>query len=739
MARPENERVHYVAIAMGVAILLLHLYYYAIPLWERLGWTHQAVINIFLKLRQGGLFDNPYYTKFYALLLSTVTTFIRKGRMVETPWWKIGTALGIGLLFYLIPFSNPITYTFFTLTSYIVVVYSASMAIQKLTRFIKKKNDINETFEQCEEKINTQYSINLPTRYQYKGKMRSGWINIVNPFRGTLVLGTPGSGKSYSVYTPFMEQMIRKGYTMFVYDYKYPALTKDVYNIFCQNKGSYEKQGIKKPMFCVVNFGDPRYSLRCNPLNPQYIKSLTDCTEIADVIMKNLSQTDKKDFFTQSAQLYTDCCASFLWVYENGKYCSFPHLVELMCRPAEHVIELISLYPEIKTKVASFKEALQKKANEQLAGQTNSATVPLAGMSTPSLYWVLSGDDFKLDINNPNEPKIVCVGNDPDNQSTYGAALALFFSRLFKLINHPGKLKSAILLDEAPTVIIKGLDNLIATARSNKVATVLGGQDKSQFIRDYGEKYANVIFNTVGNIISGQVNGKTADELSRAFGKEFRERQSQTVGDESESIQISFSQEDILPVSKIETLSQGTFFGKVADDFTDKIEKKFFCGEILIDNDAVKARNKHGKNLPQMTSFDEEKLREEILHGKMRDDALRAYAIKVMHNRGIRDIISESDITAIIYTLSQSEIEEYLESYAEEYIAQHIQQVVLDNYHRIQDDIQKIMDIHGIASQPIEQTASPSEEDDDAEDIDDGIREAEVPDDTEYSDDGVVE
>ena len=188
------------AIAMGVAILLLHLYYYAIPLWERLGWTHQAVINIFLKLRQGGLFDNPYYTKFYALLLSTVTTFIRKGRMVETPWWKIGTALGIGLLFYLIPFSNPITYTFFTLTSYIVVVYSASMAIQKLTRFIKKKNDINETFEQCEEKINTQYSINLPTRYQYKGKMRSGWINIVNPFRGTLVLGTPGSGKSYSVF-----------------------------------------------------------------------------------------------------------------------------------------------------------------------------------------------------------------------------------------------------------------------------------------------------------------------------------------------------------------------------------------------------------------------------------------------------------------------------------------------------------------------------------------------------------
>ena len=739
MARHENEKVHYVAVFIGVMILLIHLYYFAYPLWEGLGFTHPSVVRLFLRLRNGGFFDNPYYTKGYALMLSVVTTFIRRGKTIHTEWWKICTTLGVALVLYFIPFRNPAAYTLFSLAGYGVIVYTISMAVQKLTGFIKKTNDNKETFEQCEEKIDTKYSINLPTRYQYKHKVRNGWINIVNPFRGTLVLGTPGSGKSYSVYTPFMEQMIKKGYTMFVYDFKYPALTDDVFNIFMQNLDAYGKQGIRKPTFCVVNFDDPRYSLRCNPLNPAYIDSLTDCKEIAEVIMKNLAETDKKDFFTQSAQLYTDCCISFLWVYDNGRYCSFPHLVELMCRPAEHVIELISKYPEIKTKVASFKEALQKKANEQLAGQTNSATVPLAGMSTPSLYWVLSGDDFKLDINNPDEPKIVCVGNDPNNQNTYGAALALFFSRLFKLINHPGKLKSAILLDEAPTVIIKGLDHLLATSRSNLVATVLGGQDKSQFVRDYGEKYANVIFNNVGNIISGQVNGKTAEELSRSFGKEFRERQSQTVGDDSESIQVSFSQEDIMPASKIETLSQGTFFGKVADDFDCKIEKKFFCGEIIIDNEAVKARKANRKGLPKMTDFGERKIRERILNGDMKDAALRNYAVRQMHRKGIMDSITESDIQKIISKMTEDDIENYLSTYAEKYTEEHIHNIVLENYHRIQQDIQNIMDAHGIPGQPESDnnTSAPSEED--VDDIDDGIRESEVPDDMDYSSEGYVE
>lgn len=733
--KPEYEKAYSTFVVMGIFTLAVNIYYYAYPLWAAMGLTHPIAVRLFLKMRGAGFFATPLYTKGVALLLSMLTVMTRHGRRNELAWWQTGIVVLVGALLYFVPFGNPIIYAAASITGYGTMVLGVSLALYKLTGFIKKKNDFNETFRQCEEKIETENSINLMTCFQYKGKRHTGWINFVNPFRGTMVLGTPGSGKSFSVYIPFMEQMMRKGYSMFVYDYKYPALTYDAFNMLSQNMWCYDRLGMKRPMFCVVNFKDPRYSLRCNPLNPQYIRSLTDCTEIADVIMKNLAETDKKDFFTQSAQLFIDCCTSFLWVYENGRYCSFPHLVELMCHPAEHVIELISGYPELQTKVASFKEALQKKANEQLAGQTSSATVPVAGMSTPSLYWVLSGDDFTLDINNPDEPKIVCVGNDPDNQATYGAALALFFSRLFKLVNHPGKLKSAILLDEAPTVVIKGLDNLIATARSNKVAVVLGGQDKTQFIRDYGEKYANVIFNTVGNIISGQVNGRTAEELSKMFGREFRERQSQTLSDDNESIQLSFSQEELMPVNKIETLSQGTFFGKVADDFDAKIEHKLFCGEIVVDTEAMKARKAASRPLPCMTSFGEAALTKSIMEGDMKETALRHFAITRIKDKGVNDSITESDIQKELKSASGKDKTAFLSQYARTYVRMHIDAVIEDNYHRIKDDISMILQSHGIGQEsemeePPE-TGLPESKEDTAEDAfgpADGIVEETVPD-----------
>ena len=743
-------------LLFGVLTLAVNIWYYAYPLWERLGFTHPAAVSVFLRLRRGGLFDSPLTTKGLALLLGLLALLPYRGRRNRMGWLPIAFMAAAGCGLYFSPFRGSALYAAASVLGYAAILTAESLSLYRLSGGIRASNDLQETFEQCGELVDTPNSVNLPTRYKYKGKEHRGWINIVNPFRGTLVLGTPGSGKSYSVYLPMMEQMMRKGYTLFVYDYKYPSLTRDAYNMLLQNADSYRALGMKRPRFCVVNFNDPRYSLRCNPLNSQYIRSLTDCTEIADVIMKNLAETDRKDFFTQSAQLYIDCCASFLWVYEGGRYCSFPHLVELMCRPAEHVIELISRYPELKTKVASFQEALHKKANEQLAGQTSSATVPLAGMSTPSLYWVLSGDDFRLDINSPDDPKVVCVGNDPDNQATYGAALALFFSRLFKLVNHPGLLKSAILLDEAPTVVIKGLDNLIATARSNKVAVVLGGQDKTQFVRDYGEKYANVIFNTVGNILSGQVNGRTAEELSRTFGREFRERRSLTESDDSDSMQFSFQQDELLPASRIETLSQGTFFGKVADDFGAKIERKLFCGEIVVDKQKEQERKGEDRPLPRMTDFGEDAIRKSILEGGLREAALKSLAAGRLRARGMRDTITDSDIAEELSKVGGNEKREYLEAYAEEYIQEHIRKVIEDNYRRIQDEIQGIMEAHGIGldngksaapgpepqaqADPIPETApqAPVEEDE-PEDFEDGIYDEEPPEEYWSGEDEYVE
>jgi len=336
-----------------------------------------------------------------------------------------------------------------------------------------------------------------------------------------------------------------------------------------------------------------------------YMTDPADATEVADIVMDNVNQGKKEgssDFFDMSAKVYLDALVWFLRIYEGGKFCDFPHVIELMGSNYEDVFKILKEFPSLDVKIGPFKNALDGGAMEQLQGQIASAQIPLNKFVSPALYWALSGNDFDLDMNNPEHPKIICIGNNPDRQSIYGTTLALFTSRMIKLINHKHKRHCSVLLDELPTIKIKGLDNLIATARSNKVAVVLGAQDKSQLSRDYGDKEAEVIFNTVGTIFSGQVNGKTAEEFSKTFGKEFREQVSKSEGD-SESQTFSLQQLDILPASTIETLSQGTFFGRVADNFGQEIDKKLFCGKIQIDNEAYKARSKKWGKMPMLTDF----------------------------------------------------------------------------------------------------------------------------------------
>ncbi len=248
-------------------------------------------------------------------------------------------------------------------------------------------------------------------------------------------------------------------------------------------------------------------------------------------------------------------------------------------------------------------DAWQGGAMEQLAGQIASAKIPLSRMISPQLYWVMSDSEFTLDINNPDEPKILCVGNNPDRQNIYGAALGLYNSRIVKLINKKGKLKSAVIIDELPTIYFKGLDNLIATARSNKVAVCLGFQDFSQLKRDYGDKEAAVVMNTVGNIFSGQVVGETAKTLSERFGKILQKRQSITINREDKSTSINTQMESLIPASKISTLTQGMFVGAVADNFNERIEQKIFHCEIVVDAEKVKREEQAYKPIPVITDF----------------------------------------------------------------------------------------------------------------------------------------
>lgn len=467
-------------------------------------------------------------------------------------------------------------------------------------------NDENESFQQETEKMTNEYSVNLPTKFYYKKKWHRGWINVVNPFRACIVLGTPGSGKSYAVINSFIRQQIEKGYSQYIYDFKWPDLSTIAYNHLRLFPEGYKG---KKPKFYAINFDDPERSHRCNPLHPAFLTDIADAYESSYTIMMNLNRTwvqKQGDFFVESPIVLFAAIIYFLKIYKNGIHCTFPHAIELLNRRYEDIFPILTSYPELENYLSPFIDAWQGGAAEQLQGQIASAKIPLSRMISPQLYWVMTGNDFTLDINNPDEPKILCVGNNPDRQNIYGAALGLYNSRIVKIINKKGKLKSGVIIDELPTIYFKGLDNLIATARSNKVAVCLGFQDFSQLERDYGKPEAAVVMNTVGNIFSGQVVGSTAKTLSDRFGKVLQKRQSISINRQDISHSYNTQMDALIPPSKISTLTQGMFVGAVCDNINERIKQKIFHAEIDIDSKRVAAEESKYDPIPILTDFEDD-------------------------------------------------------------------------------------------------------------------------------------
>ena len=605
----QYEKYFYFGILFGVLILLLNLYYYAHPLWKEAGLSWHMLDNLCISLSRSPLFSHSLKTKIAALVLISLGMLSRSSKAREVDLKIIALVGVISAACYFIPFPRHGIYVIFTIIGAVGLVWVVSMIARRETKAII--NDDNETFPQCQEKIENENSINLPMVYQYQQKMHKGWINVVNPFRGILVLGSPGSGKSYSVYEPFIDQMMAKGYAMCVYDYKYPTLSKNVYNKLLQ----YQHRFPVKPEFCVLNFDDPMHSLRANPTHPSYIDSQADCAEIAELIMLNINKVarEKNDFFTESSKALLDGTFWYLRTHEDGKYCTFPHAIEFLNQDYRKVIAMLVSDPDVKTKISSFADAFEAGANDQLQGMIASTRIPLGKFTSRNLYWVMTGDDFNLAINDPEHPKVLCIGNNPDREMIYGTCIALYTSRMFKQINHQGRNKCAVLLDEMPTVYLPGLDKILNTCRSNGVVFVVGGQDVSQFYRDYGKKEADVLINTPGTTFIGQVNGESAKTMSQVFGKLDRVRESESIGRSNDSVSISMQEKEIMPARKIETLSTGTFFGRVADTHSDKIERKLFCAEIQRDNEAVASEKKKWVDIPVMTDFGADYIRRKII------------------------------------------------------------------------------------------------------------------------------
>lgn len=602
--------------ALSIIFVVLNIYwycYYAIREWNiQIEILDKILLNF---NRTAGLFENILYTKIFSVLFLGLSCLGTKGVKEEKiTWMKIYVFLFIGFILFfmnwwLLDLPTPVEtttglYIFSMAVGYICLLMGGLW----MSRLLKNNlmddvfNTENESFMQETRLLQSEYSVNLPTKFWYKKKEWRGWINVVNPFRASIVLGTPGSGKSYAVVNQYIKQQIEKGFSMYIYDFKFPDLSTIAYNHLLNNQMGYSKV----PTFYVINFDDPARSHRCNPINPDFMTDISDAYESAYTIMLNLNKTwvqKQGDFFVESPIILFAAIIWYLRIYKNGKYCTFPHAIEFLNKRYEDIFPILTSYPELENYLSPFMDAWLGGAADQLQGQIASAKIPLSRMISPQLYWVMSGDEFTLDINNPDEPKILVVGNNPDRQNIYGAALGLYNSRIVKLINKKGQLKSSVIIDELPTIYFKGLDNLIATARSNKVAVLLGFQDFSQLTRDYGDKEAKVVMNTVGNIFSGQVVGETAKNLSERFGKVLQKRQSMSITRSDKTTSISTQMDSLIPQSKISTLTQGMFVGAIADNFDERIEQKMFHCEIVVDSAKVTAETKEYKSIPVITDF----------------------------------------------------------------------------------------------------------------------------------------
>ena len=611
--------------AVSILLILMHLYWFCYGFFMERGWTLELINKILGNFeRTAGLFSQTLYTKVFALVLLALSCLGTKGvKNEKITWSKIYLALGIGFILFflntpLLKLSlNTATFLYILSTSlgYILLMVAGVWMSRLLRNNLMNDvfNNENESFQQETKLMENEYSVNLPTKFYYKGKWNNGWINIVNPFRASIVLGTPGSGKSYAIVNNYIKQQIEKGFSMYIYDFKFDDLSTIAYNHLLKHRDKYKVQ----PKFYVINFDDPRKSHRCNPLNPDFMTDISDAYEAAHTIMLNLNRSwiqKQGDFFVESPIILLAAIIWYLKIYNGGKYCTFPHAIELLNKKYSDLFTILTSYPDLENYLSPFMDAWQGGAQDQLQGQIASAKIPLSRMISPQLYWVMTGDDFSLDINNPKEPKILCVGNNPDRQNIYSAALGLYNSRIVKLINKKGQLKSSVIIDELPTIYFRGLDNLIATARSNKVAVCLGFQDFSQLTRDYGDKESKVIQNTVGNIFSGQVVGETAKSLSERFGKVLQKRQSMSINRNDTSTSISTQLDSLIPASKISTLTQGFFVGSVSDNFDERIEQKIFHAEIVVDNEKVASETKGYQKIPEILSFIDEKGKDNMKH-----------------------------------------------------------------------------------------------------------------------------
>lgn len=578
------------------------MFIYAPKLMANDSETALGLEVIVLRFSQIFIYQNPVFSRLLILLLISLVsigTLSKKDAEIH-PEKSIVLPLSSGLLcmFFSLLFlevehaENLLYNTTVYDIAYMVLLFAGTLlfhlAMDNVSKLIHSSfgkdrwNTEEESFMQQTQPAKGKFAVCIPSLFLYRKRIHAGFINIENIFRGTLLIGTPGSGKSFGVVMPFIRQLINKEFCLCLYDFKFPDLAQIAFYHFlkAQKAGKMADYG-----FYVINLTQVEKSCRINVLHRDYIQTLADANETAEALVEALKKGDKSggsdQFFTQSAVNFLASCIYFLAQHEHGRYSTFPHVLAFLNSSYEDIFTALFSNAELRSLLSPFASAWKAKAFNQLEGQIGTLKVFISRLATKETFWVFSGDDFNLKISGKNSPAILILANDPNTQNINSACYSVVLNRLTRLINSKGNRPSALIIDEVPTLFVHRIENLIATARSNRVAVLMGLQELPQFQQQYGKETASTITSVIGNVLSGSVRNKdTLDWLERIFGKVKQRAESLSIDRSKTSISLSEKLEPLIPAGKIAALKAGELVGILAADVVEEYTGKFETSAI---------------------------------------------------------------------------------------------------------------------------------------------------------------
>ncbi len=647
-----NRTIHYANLFVTVCFLIVLILIESVKTgFLRISYFHQKVENIILKypvfLEKNFLASIAMIFLVFLAMQTPAKSNLKATREKGLKYLVFGFAAYVGILANNLYDSKYYIYTLIFLAIIMLVsMISSGINYNSMVNIPNKDlfNRYGEQFPQNEQLYENELSITYIHQYLYKNKWRTGIVPVIAPDRAVLVLGGQGSGKTYTCFNPAIYQGLEKGFSLCVYDYAYPDLSKTVFNglvnALQSNKYTFGKRFNGEPIipeFNLLNFEDLRRSSRCNPFIPKYMNSIDECHTMCKNILYNLNKswtTKEGDFWSTSAVNLLTTYVWFLRIIERNnpdhpilsQVCTLPHAITLLTVDINEVIRAISNEPELDAYSNMFVQGLKNQAGNQIAGQIASVQAGLAPLSSPNVSWIMTGNDMELEINNPDSPRIITMGNYTPKATVYGAALSVYMSIIMKRSYLYRERKFAIIIDELPTIFILGLDDYISTIRKHLGCVWMGIQDIEQLVKNFGKAAADIIVNTCGTIMSGLVNGSTAERISKMFGKTEQENYSTSVGKDNTSVNLSTQTKELLPPAKIMSLSQGQFVGKFADRFELPIEQKLFSGYFVVPEVEEKV-----KELPYRYDITEEEMEALVnnnakkIHSDMR--VIRDYCI----------------------------------------------------------------------------------------------------------------